>query len=194
MASPLVRPLAVALMCVTAVVIVTGTVVTGTGPHAGEEDVRRWGFDISTVARIHSMCVLAAVAVALALAVKLRREPTTVRHRSTAILSAWMFIAVLQGGVGYVQYFTGVPEILVAAHIAGATGLWVATVWLALELTRHSAVVEVAEVDSAAAVAIHVASASDMGKEPGRWTQSWRVWLATFLVALAVAGICRTVG
>jgi len=134
-ASPLVRRLAVALMCVTAVVIVTGTVVTGTGPHAGEEDVRRWGFDISTVARIHSMCVLAAVAVALVLAVRLRREPADVRHRSTTTLSAWMFVAVLQGGVGYVQYFTGVPEILVGAHIAGATCLWAVTVWLTLGVT-----------------------------------------------------------
>jgi cytochrome c oxidase assembly protein subunit 15 len=45
-----------------------------------------------------------------------------------------MFVAVLQGGVGYVQYFTGVPEFLVGAHIAGATTLWAVTVWLALGL------------------------------------------------------------
>jgi cytochrome c oxidase assembly protein subunit 15 len=149
-ASSRVRRLVIGMTALTASAIVTGTVVTGTGPHAGEEDVRRWGFDISTVARVHSMIVLATVAIAIALAVQLRREPTTVRHRSTAVLSAWMFIAVLQGGVGYVQYFTGVPEILVAAHIAGATGLWVVTVWLALELTRRDAVVQMAEVDSSA--------------------------------------------
>jgi heme A synthase len=41
-----------------------------------------------------------------------------------------MFLAVLQGGVGYLQYFNDVPATLVAAHVAGATALWVATVWL----------------------------------------------------------------
>ncbi len=39
---------------------------------------------------------------------------------------------MLQGGIGYVQYFSDVPEVLVAAHVAGATALWVATVWLVL--------------------------------------------------------------
>ncbi len=43
-----------------------------------------------------------------------------------------MFLAVLQGGIGYVQYFNDVPAVLVAAHVAGATALWVATVWLLL--------------------------------------------------------------
>jgi cytochrome c oxidase assembly protein subunit 15 len=43
-----------------------------------------------------------------------------------------MFIALLQGGIGYLQYFNGVPEMLVGAHIAGATALWVATVLLVL--------------------------------------------------------------
>jgi cytochrome c oxidase assembly protein subunit 15 len=43
-----------------------------------------------------------------------------------------MFLAVLQGGIGYVQYFNNVPAVLVAAHVAGATALWVATIWLIL--------------------------------------------------------------
>jgi cytochrome c oxidase assembly protein subunit 15 len=43
-----------------------------------------------------------------------------------------MFIALLQGGIGYLQYFNEVPELLVGAHIAGATALWVATVQLVL--------------------------------------------------------------
>jgi cytochrome c oxidase assembly protein subunit 15 len=130
------RGLATAIAALTALAIVTGTVVTGTGPHAGEEDVRRWGFDISTVARIHSMCVILTIGVALVFALALRRATSAVRERSTKILSAWMFIAVLQGGVGYVQYFTGVPEILVGAHIAGATGLWAVTIVLALSVTE----------------------------------------------------------
>ena len=144
--------MAIAVTALTAAAVVTGTVVTGTGPHAGEEDVRRWGFDISTVARLHSMFVLATVAIAIALALQLRRERVSVRNRSAKILSAWMFIAVLQGGVGYVQYFTGVPEMLVAAHIAGATGLWVTTVWLVLEITTRGAAAEVSADDANAVV------------------------------------------
>ncbi len=137
------RNLATAVTVLTGVAIVTGTVVTGTGPHAGDEDVRRWGFDVSNVARIHSISVIATVGVALALVLQMRREPGAVRDRSARTLSAWMFIAVLQGGIGYVQYFTGVPEILVGAHIAGATALWVATVWLASGVRQPAAAAEV---------------------------------------------------
>ncbi len=43
-------------------------------------------------------------------------------------VSTWMFIAVVQGGIGYLQYFNDIPAALVAAHVAGATALWVVTV------------------------------------------------------------------
>ena len=106
--------------------LVTGTVVTGAGPHAGDETARRYGFDISTVAQIHSVTVWFAVAAFLALVVSLRRSGTD--RGLTRHISTWMFLAVLQGGIGYVQYFTDVPATLVAAHVAGATALWVSTV------------------------------------------------------------------
>ncbi len=124
------RGLALAVGAGTAIALVTGTVVTGTGPHAGEEDVRRFGFDISNVARTHSVSVLVTVAVVLALVVALRRDGGWAR--SEPVVSAWLFIAVVQGAIGYLQYFTGVPELLVGAHIAGATALWVATLMLVL--------------------------------------------------------------
>ncbi len=115
----------------TALSLVTGTVVTGTGPHAGEEDVRRFGFDISNVARIHSVAVLVTIGLVLALIWMLRREPGR-WSRYEASLTTWMFVAVVQGSIGYLQYFNGVPELLVGAHIAGATLLWVVTVGLVL--------------------------------------------------------------
>ena len=124
-----IRRMAWALGAMTGAALVTGTVVTGTGPHAGDEDVRRWGFAISTVARVHSTTVLATVAIALVLAWMLRGQVAQ-RDRFGSLLSTWIFIAIVQGGIGYVQYFTGVPELLVGAHIAGATALWVATVVL----------------------------------------------------------------
>jgi len=112
----------------TALALATGTVVTGTGPHAGDEEARRWGFDIARVAQIHSVAVWVAVASFLLGVVFLRRESQF--DRLSTALSTWMFIAAVQGGIGYVQYFNGVPEVLVGAHLAGATALWVATVHL----------------------------------------------------------------
>lgn len=118
-----------ALVVLTAMALVTGTVVTGAGPHAGEEDVRRFGFDIGGVARIHSVTVIVAVVTALLLAWKISSRGEA---NLTNGLSTWIFVALVQGGIGYAQYFTGVPELLVGAHIAGATLLWVATVRLAM--------------------------------------------------------------
>jgi cytochrome c oxidase assembly protein subunit 15 len=110
-----------------AAALVTGTVVTGAGPHAGDETARRYGFDISAVAEIHSVTVWVAVAAFLALVVALRRD-RDLFHRMSRHISTWMFVAVVQGGIGYLQYFNDIPAALVAAHVAGATALWVITV------------------------------------------------------------------
>lgn len=107
--------------------LATGTVVTGSGPHAGDENARRYGFDISNVAEMHSATVWAAVVVFLVLVVVLRRDPALFA-RLAGNVSTWMFVAVVQGGIGYLQYFNDVPAVLVAAHVAGATALWVVTV------------------------------------------------------------------
>ncbi len=128
------QTIAIAMAVATALAIVTGTVVTGTGPHAGDEDVQRWGFDISNVARIHSAAVWVAVALSLVLALHLHRAHGRAAATARRTWSAWMFVAIVQGGIGYLQYFTGVPEILVGAHITGATALWVLTVWLTFDM------------------------------------------------------------
>lgn len=125
--TPLISWLFAGLGALMAAALTTGTVVTGAGPHAGDETARRYGFDISTVAEIHSVTVWAAVAVFLVLVVVLRRDPALFA-RLAGNVSTWMFVAVVQGGIGYVQYFNDVPAVLVAAHVAGATALWVVTV------------------------------------------------------------------
>lgn len=127
--TPLLSWLFVVLGVLMAAALATGTVVTGAGPHAGDEDARRYGFDISTVAEMHSVTVWAAVAVFLVLVVVLRRIPDLF-SRLAGNVSTWMFVAVVQGGIGYLQYFNDVPAVLVAAHVAGATALWVVTVQL----------------------------------------------------------------
>lgn len=135
---PLVR-LGTVLTGFTALALVTGTVVTGAGPHAGDEDVRRYGFDIGGVARLHSASVILAVAIAALIAVTLARPRRDGRRSGRradlrALVTTWLFVACLQGGIGYAQYFTGVPEVLVGLHIAGATLLWVFTVRLVAKL------------------------------------------------------------
>jgi len=110
--------------------IVTGTVVTGTGPHGGDERARRFGFAITSVARVHSITVLVGVGVLLWLACRIRRGPewTTLGERLTAVLVA----LVVQGTIGYVQYFDDVPVQLVALHVIGAVAVWWLTCNLAL--------------------------------------------------------------
>jgi cytochrome c oxidase assembly protein subunit 15 len=143
---PRTRRFAVIVGLMTGASLATGTVVTGTGPHAGDEGARRFGFDISSVAQIHSVTVITALLAAVALAMQLRSDQLAQR-RLGGTLSAWIFVGLLQGGVGYTQYFNGVPELLVGVHIALATALWVITMQLvifgsAMEIAKHE--VEVA--------------------------------------------------
>ena len=135
------RRLTWAVTIATAVAIVAGTVVTGAGPHAGDEDVQRFAIHISTAARIHGIAVMATIALAIVLAVRVQRRPDERRVLGPAI-SSWLFVAVLQAVVGYVQYFNDVPALLVGVHVAGATALWSMTVWLLLSTSRADAAVE----------------------------------------------------
>ena len=119
------------------VVVVAGTVVTGTGPHAGDEEARRFfgstddidGNALKWVTRIHGTLVWLTVLVALLLFVALRRRPDD-RRRLDAPLTAWVITAVVQGTVGYVQYAAGLPVGLVLVHMAGVTVLVGVTAWM----------------------------------------------------------------
>jgi cytochrome c oxidase assembly protein subunit 15 len=145
------------LLAAAAVVVVTGTVVTGSGPHSGDvpgtnQRATRLDLYIPDVARIHgtaAMVFLALVLVTLALAYR-TRAPHAVLQR----LSVLVAVLVAQAGVGYAQYFTGIPALLVGIHVAGATALWAATVWFALGVTERRAGAEpVAEVTPAPVLA-----------------------------------------
>jgi cytochrome c oxidase assembly protein subunit 15 len=113
----------------TAVVVVLGTVVTGSGPHAGDERAKRFGFDIGRTAQAHSISVWITVGLVAALMWRLRSRASD-RAVLEHVLYAWIGLAVLQGAVGYWQYFTGIPVALVAIHIALATVLFGVTVWM----------------------------------------------------------------
>ncbi len=112
-----------------ALALVTGTVVTGAGPHSGQyegEPVRRFGFAITSVARIHSVTVLVTLAMALFLVWRLRGSAD--RARLENALTSFLFIGMLQGTVGYIQYFSDVPVALVGLHVGLATVLWLTLV------------------------------------------------------------------
>ena len=125
----------------TGLAVVTGTFVTGAGPHAGDETAKRFDVAISTVARLHGIAVMCAIAAAIVLLWRLRSA-----HADRAVLdnalTTWMVLAIAQAAVGYTQYFTGVPVVLVAIHVALATGLWLATVQLWLSTSSAIAVPE----------------------------------------------------
>ena len=133
--SPAARTLAWLVALGTSVAVVTGTVVTGAGPHAGDENAVRLDVAIPSVARIHGVSVIATIALALALAWVVQRDRGD-RVALQAALGRWMFLAVLQAVLGYVQYLTGVPAILVGAHVAGATAVTLATALLVLDTRR----------------------------------------------------------
>ncbi|CAN5813209.1 COX15/CtaA family protein [soil metagenome] len=126
----------------TAVAILTGTVVTGAGPHAGDEDVERLDVTVGAAARLHGISVIAALLVAVITALVIRRRPGDARTLQGP-LSTWIFVGLLQAAVGYTQYFNEVPAGLVAIHVAGATALWVVTVWLVMSTTRPAPIASV---------------------------------------------------
>ncbi|MDF2827206.1 MAG: cytochrome oxidase assembly [Mycobacterium sp.] len=104
------------------VVLVTGTMVTGAGPHAGDKSIDapipRLGLDIVTLVYRHSALVTAylCLLIGLAFALLAVRAPRPVTMRLVVLV----ILVALQGMVGTVQFFTGVPAALVAVHVAGA--------------------------------------------------------------------------
>ena len=120
-----VRWLALAVAAVAAAVVVLGTAVTGSGPHSGDADVsHRFDFDVRDVAWLHADAVwlFVGLVLALILALGLTDAPAVARRRAVGLMG----ITLAQGVIGYVQYFTGVPAVLVAFHMLGASLLVVA--------------------------------------------------------------------
>ena len=125
---PLVRrPVALlvgGIAAVTAVVLVLGTIVTGSGPHSGDVDADdvptgdRMGFDPETVSRLHAdgVFLLVGLTIALLVALYAMDSPGRVRRAARDLL----VVQLLQGVVGFVQYFTHLPVVLVLVHMLGA--------------------------------------------------------------------------
>ncbi|KQZ90820.1 cytochrome oxidase assembly protein [Phycicoccus sp. Root563] len=133
---PFVERLGRATCAVAAVVLALGTVVTGSGPHSGDADEpARLGFDPRTVSWLHADAVMLFVGLVVATWVAARLTGTT-----SAPGRAWaavLAVTVLQGVVGYTQYFTGLPWAVVVVHMLLASLL---VVTLTRAMVRQRAV------------------------------------------------------
>ena len=118
-----------------AVVLILGTVVTGSGPHSGDAATPRFGFDPRTISWLHADTVMlfAGLVVAVLLAVHLTASDPRPRKVWHAVLG----VTVLQGLIGYAQYLTGLPEALVLVHMLGASLLTVSLTYGVLSLRRR---------------------------------------------------------
>jgi cytochrome c oxidase assembly protein subunit 15 len=123
------------LVTVAAATLVLGTVTTGTGPHAGDagDHIERFDLPLERVTQLHAdaALLLTGLVVATLFAVRLTDVPALIRRRAL-----WLAGAVgLQVVIGYTQYFLDLPAGVVELHVAGATVLWAATLWLQLGYT-----------------------------------------------------------
>jgi cytochrome c oxidase assembly protein subunit 15 len=133
--SPRLVLLSWAVLAVTWVVLYLGTVVTGSGPHSGDLDSRRTGLDPQVMSHVHAAAVYLLLAVTLGLAVAARRVGTPTLVRAVVLL---LVLEVAQGAVGFVQYFTDLPEILVGLHMLGAAVISASATWVVLAVRpRH---------------------------------------------------------
>lgn len=129
------------LVAMVAVTVVAGTVVTGAGPHSGanaaDGRVRRWHLSLHRVTQVHGTAAMLTLALVLLTFWLLhsRRAPGLARQRLQLLVEA----LAAQLAIGYTQYFAGVPPLLVAVHVLGATLVWAAALRYALALSSLGA-------------------------------------------------------
>jgi cytochrome c oxidase assembly protein subunit 15 len=119
------RTLAASTVGASAAVLVLGVVVTGSGPHAGDAEARRTGLDPAAMSQLHAdgVFLLVGLTVGLLLAVRAVNAPRAAANAAAVLLG----VELAQGIVGSVQYLTGLPVLLVGAHMAGACAVWLAS-------------------------------------------------------------------
>ncbi len=127
------RVAAALIVALTALTLVIGTVVTGSGPHAGDAGATdRIDLDPASVSQLHADVVLLLIGLSLGFAVLARAAGASARLRQ----AGWLLVGVelAQGLIGFTQYFTHVPALLVGIHMLGACLVWLA----ALNVLAHT--------------------------------------------------------
>lgn len=116
------------------IAITIGTLVTGSGPHAGDVDAPRLDFAITTITRFHSLSVWLLMGITIVFLLSKSLNFETKRW-----LRIFVVLAIAQGGLGYIQYFLGVPEGLVVLHLLGSVLVWIAAWRIRLSVVRKAA-------------------------------------------------------
>jgi len=116
-------------------VLYLGTVVTGSGPHAGDEDAVRNGLDPRSTSQLHTDLVFLFVGLTVGLLFALLAAGG--RPRATRAVAVLLGIEVAQGAVGFVQYATDLPVVLVGVHLLGAALVSAGMTWALLEVRHH---------------------------------------------------------
>ncbi len=129
------RALVTAQVAITFVVIVLGTLVTGSGPHAGDWQAPRLDIDSRAISWLHADAVIALFGVTLALFVLSDLSPTTKKR-----IKYFFGATLIQGLLGYIQYVLGLPGLLVVAHLIGSTLVWIASwrIWLSVTTAERT--------------------------------------------------------
>ena len=125
------RIIAGAHLALAFLVLVLGTLVTGSGPHAGDEAAQRFGFDIRSITVLHTDAIIFLMGLTIAYVVLPNVSIATKRA-----IAIFLGISLGQGTIGYIQYATGVPEVLVAFHLLGAVLFWIAAWNIRLSVVR----------------------------------------------------------
>ncbi|WP_310528597.1 COX15/CtaA family protein [Nocardioides sp.] len=117
-------------------VLYLGTVVTGSGPHSGDLESRRTGLDPQVMSHVHAAAVYVLLAVTVGLLVVARRQGATVVSHAVGAL---LLLELAQGLLGFVQYVTDLPQILVGLHMLGAAVISAAATWALLSTRSRPA-------------------------------------------------------
>ena len=131
--APALRGLAWVIVAVTAAVLAVGTVVTGSGPHAGDEHAKRTGLDPGAVAQLHTDLVMLLIGLSVAgwFALRATGSPGYAVRAARALV----LIECAQALIGFVQYFTHLPVVLVGVHMLGACLVWLGALGLLTAVT-----------------------------------------------------------
>ena len=129
------RQLGNILMFCTLGIVLVGSLLTGSGPHGGDPNVRRFGFSMLDVVRVHSGIVWLTLLVVVVMATRVWRAhtPSAIELRRRIGILALLILA--QGAVGYWQWHTQLPALLVQLHILGAIAVWCAVLWVRAAVT-----------------------------------------------------------
>jgi heme a synthase len=122
-------------------VVFLGCVLTGSGPHGGDPKVRRFGFSMLDVVRLHSGLVWVTLFTVVVMAWRVRSAATPAAVEVRRRIGILALVLIAQGGIGYWQWHTQLPALLVQFHILGAIAVWCAVLWVRAAITLPSAAV-----------------------------------------------------